>query len=77
MLITNQTEDDCKTVLNVFSNFAIKNNINFKNNNELEIIIFYYYLILQSHAILLQLLKYIIIFFLGNRRLGNCEIIIE
>jgi hypothetical protein len=27
-----------KTVLNVFNNFAIENNINFENNNELEII---------------------------------------
>jgi hypothetical protein len=36
--MTNQTEDDYKTVLNVFNNFAIENNINFENNNELEII---------------------------------------
>ncbi len=36
--MTNQTEDDYKTVLNVFNNFAIKNNINFESNKELEII---------------------------------------
>jgi len=34
----NQTEDDYKTVLNVFNNFAIENNINFESNKELEII---------------------------------------
>jgi len=38
VLITNQTEDDYKTVLNEFNNFAIKNNINFESNKELEII---------------------------------------
>jgi hypothetical protein len=36
--MTNQTEDDYKTLLNVFNNFSIENNINFENNNELEII---------------------------------------
>jgi len=36
--MTNQTEDDYKTVLNEFNNFAIKNNINFESNKELEII---------------------------------------
>lgn len=38
VLMTNQTEDDYKTVLNEFNNFAIKNNINFESNKELEII---------------------------------------
>jgi len=36
--MTNQTEDDYKTVLNKFNNFAIKNNINFESDMELEII---------------------------------------
>jgi len=36
--MTNQTEDDYKTVLKEFNNFAIKNNINFESNKELEII---------------------------------------
>lgn len=38
VLMTNQTEDDYKTVLNEFNNFAIKYNINFESNKELEII---------------------------------------
>jgi transposase-like protein len=38
MLMTKQTEDDYKIVLNVFNNFTIENNINFENNNELKII---------------------------------------